>query len=433
MRHPIAFSDLAGRRVGIFGLGIEGRAARERLVALDCDVIVVDDDPSSTGDDEVLGTTDGGISALATCDAVVKAPGISRYRADVIELERDGPPVLGGLGMWLEDADRSRVVCVTGTKGKSTVTTVMGHLAAGLGTDVVVAGNLGVPPFAPGLELAGRFVVLETSSFQATDVAHSPHVVVVTALGEDHVDWHGSVARYHADKLSLTSQPGARTTVVADTPTLRANAGQLGGATQWVGAIARELADVLGLKGLHGASNASVAIAALRAAGITGSDDEAAVLEVARGYEQLPGRFREIARRGNVRFIDDSLATNPLPTIAALEAVGKGRLALLVGGYDRGVDYRELAEAIGNRAAPTLIVTLPDNGPAIGALVASHGDAAVERAATIAEAVELATSWLGMEGTVLLSPAAPSFSQFRDWAHRSEAFAQAVADLLAPQ
>jgi UDP-N-acetylmuramoylalanine--D-glutamate ligase len=433
MRHPISFSDLAGRRVGIFGLGVEGRAARARLLALGCDVVVVDDDPSSTREDTVLGTTDGGIAALGTCDAVVKAPGISRYRSDVVELERSGPPVLGGLGMWLEEADRSRVVCVTGTKGKSTVTTVMGHLATGLGTDVVVAGNLGLPPFAPGLEFAGRFVVLETSSFQATDVAHSPGVVAVTALGEDHLDWHTTVAHYHADKLSLSSQPGARATVVADTPLLRAHEDRLGGTVQWVDARAHELAEALGLKGHHGISNASVALAALQAAGIEGSTDEARVLDAARGYEPLPGRFREIAARGGIRFVDDSLATNPLPTIAALDAVGDGRLAVLVGGYDRGVDYTGLADAIGRRRAPTLVVTLPDNGPAIGALVATSGAATVTDAGTIAEAVGVATSWLGDEGTLLLSPAAPSFSQFRDWAHRSEAFAQAVADVLAAQ
>jgi UDP-N-acetylmuramoylalanine--D-glutamate ligase len=429
MRHAVSFSDLAGRRVAVFGLGVEGRAARERLIALGCDVVVVDDDPAATGDATVLATSQGGAAALAECEYVVKAPGISRYRADVEELESRGVAVLGGVGMWLEEADRSRVICVTGTKGKSTVTTLIGHLASGLGTECVVTGNLGVPPFTSGLELDDKLVVVEVSSFQATDVAHSPGVVVVTALGEDHLDWHGTVARYHADKLSLTSQPGAGISVVADTATLRANGYLLGGEVRWVRPERTELATALGLPGTHGASNVAVAIAALRAAGVEGSDDEARLAAAARGYVGLPGRFHEIARRNGMVFIDDSLATNPLPTIAALESVGEQRLALLLGGRDRGVDYRALVEAIAARTAPTLVVTLPENGPELGALVASSGVEVVD-APDVQAAVGIAVAWSQGQGVVLLSPAAPSFAQFRNWEHRSEAFALAVASAL---
>jgi UDP-N-acetylmuramoyl-L-alanine---L-glutamate ligase len=419
MRHGISFSDLAGQRVGVFGVGVEGRAATTRLLALGCDLVLVDDDRAATGEPGVLATHEGGERALRTCVAVVKSPGISRYREDVAGIERAGVPVLGGVGMWLEEADRSRVICVTGTKGKSTVTTVTGHLARGLGTDAVVAGNLGVPPFDPALELDGRLVVVETSSFQATDVFHSPHVVAVTSLGDDHVDWHGTAERYHADKLSLTRQRGARHTVVADTATLRAHREQLGGEVTMVTAEDRELADALGLPGRHGASNAAVAAAALRAAGVEGSDDHDKLVKAAQGLEPLPGRFREIARHGGVRFVDDSLATNPLPTIAALEAVGDERVALLVGGHDRGVDYDELVAAICTRPGETLLVTLPDNGPSIGQRVAARSSVRVLDAGDVAGAVALAVEWLDGTGIVLLSPAAPSFSQFRSWAERS--------------
>ena len=320
MRHEISFSDLAGRRVGVFGLGVEGRAARERLVAIGCEVVAVDDDAAGTGDASVLGSDDGGLQALSHCDAVVKSPGISRYRDDVMGLHRAGVPVLGGIGMWLEEVDRSRVICVTGTKGKSTVATVIGHLASRLGSPASVTGNLGMPPFAPGLDLDGQLVVVETSSFQATDVAHSPGVVVVTSLGEDHLDWHGSVERYRADKLSLTRQHGARHTIVANTPQLREHREQLGGEVTWMTEVDPALATALGLAGRHGASNAAVAVGALRAAGIEGADDAVRLLAAASGYEPLQGRFREIARHGGIRFIDDSLATNALPTMAAIDA-----------------------------------------------------------------------------------------------------------------
>jgi UDP-N-acetylmuramoylalanine--D-glutamate ligase len=427
MRHDTSFSDLAGGRVGVFGLGVEGRAALARLEALGCDVVIVDDDPGATGDERALGTGAGGLVALAACDAVVKSPGISRYRDDVASLQRRGVPVLGGIGMWLEEADRHRVVCVTGTKGKSTVSTVIGHLATRLGTPTAVTGNLGAPPFAPGVDLEGKLVVVETSSFQATDVAHSPSVVAVTSLGDDHLDWHGSAERYHADKLSLTRQPGARHTIAAATPPLLERREQLGGEVTWVHDGDVELAVALGLAGRHGASNAAVAAASLRAAGVEGSDDHDRLVAAARGYEPLRGRFRLIATSGGIRFIDDSLATNPLPTIAALEAVGDVRLALLVGGHDRGVDYAQLADAIARRPGVTLVLTLPDNGPVIGQLVTDRSPVEVLDVADIPSAVDAAIAWLGGSGVVLLSPAAPSFSQFRNWEERSIAFEAAVA------
>jgi UDP-N-acetylmuramoylalanine--D-glutamate ligase len=430
MRHAISFSDLAGRRVGVFGLGVEGRAARDRLVELGSEVVVVDDDPDATGDASVLATSEGGLAALASCDAVVKAPGIPRSRGEVAELERRDVPVLGGVGMWLEEADLEHVICVTGTKGKSTVTTLLGHLATRLGTPSVATGNLGMPPFTPGLELAGRLVIVETSSFQATDVAHSPGVVAVTALGEDHLDWHGSAARYHADKLSLTSQPGAAVTIVAESPVLRDAEALLGGEVEWVEPMHVALAELLGLPGHHGASNVSIAVAALKAAGVEGSDDDAALRTAAAGFVSLPGRFKEIARRDGVTFIDDSLATNPLPTLAALDAVGTQPLALLLGGHDRGVDYSELVGAIASRATPTLVLTLPENGPRLGAEVARGSSVQVEDAGDIATAVAIAVEWLDGAGVVLLSPAAPSFSQFRNWEERSAAFADAVGAAL---
>lgn len=429
MRHAIAFRDLAGRRVGVFGLGMEGRAAMARLVAIGCDLVLVDDDPAATGLAGAVATADGGAAALRGCDAVIKSPGISHYRPDVAALEHAGVPVLGGVGMWLEEVDRTRVVCVTGTKGKSTVTTVIAHLATQLGTPAVAAGNLGVAPFDPSFEGDGRLVVLETSSFQATDVAHTPHVVAVTSLGDDHVDWHGSVERYHADKLSLTSQPGARHTVVADTASLLEHRGQLGGDVAVAPLGDPALAAALGLAGRHGASNAAVAAAALAAARVDGAHDPDRLVAAAHGYEPLAGRFKEIARHGGVRFIDDSLATNPLPTIAALDAVGDARVALLVGGYDRGVGYEGLAAAIAARRGATLVVTLPDNGPSIGALVARRSSIEVVAADGVADAVAKALEWLDGEGIVLLSPAAPSFSQFRSWAERSAAFLAAVESL----
>ena len=132
---------------------------------------------------------------------------------------------------------------------------------------------------------------------------------------------------------------------------------------------------------------------------------------------------------GSVEFVDDSLSTNVLPAAAALRAFGERPVALLVGGHDRGVDYAPLGQAIAGRAAPTLVVTMPDNGPRIGAAVraASNGAVEVVDAASLEAAVETAFGWAGAGAVVLLSPAAPSFGRFADYRERSAAFAAAAA------
>ena len=429
MRHQLGWADLAGSRVGIFGAGLEGRTALRRLAGLTDDVVVVDDQPAGPiGDHEVIGTDAGGAALLASCDVVIKSPGISAYRPDIAALEHAGVAVVGGIGLTVHEADRSRVVCVTGTKGKSTTSSVLGHLAAAAGLRVEVTGNIGRPPFDPSIPGDLDLLVIETSSFQALDVADAPGIVVVTSLDVDHLDWHGTVERYQADKLSLTSLPGAGVTLVpADDATLAARADQIGGAVAWVPAPGREWADALGMAGRHNVANAELAAAALRAQGIPLGADPAALRSAAAGYAGLPGRFREIGRRGGVRYIDDGLATNVLPTLAALRSLEGRRLAILVGGHDRGIDYAELIDALAGRAAPTLVVGLPESGVRMVAAVAARGtDTESTAAGSIDEAVGLADEWIGEEGVVLLSPAAPSFSQFANWKERSEAFGESV-------
>ena len=109
----------------------------------------------------MLVTDDGGLAALEGCDAVVKTPGLSRYRPELARLSARGVPVAGGLGLWLAEADLRRVLCVTGTKGKSTTSSVTGHLIGGLGYRVMVGGNIGAPPYDPE---AGQAVTMTTGS-----------------------------------------------------------------------------------------------------------------------------------------------------------------------------------------------------------------------------------------------------------------------------
>jgi UDP-N-acetylmuramoyl-L-alanine---L-glutamate ligase len=435
MRPPISWSALADASVGVWGLGVEGRASLRRLQTMGRVPVLVDDDPPGALDGlEVLGTDAGGLERLAQCEVVIKSPGISRYRAEVAQLRGAGVAVAGGLGLFMEEADRARVACVTGTKGKSTTTALVVHLLNGLGYDARAGGNIGTPPWDPAAGPAPGYWIIETSSFQVPDLWSGPAVAAVTSLSPDHLDWHGSVERYYADKLSLCTKPGVQHALAdGSDPELRAQADLLGPEVQWIGPadVARDRfwSDGLGLPGSHNARNASIARAVVLALGVVA--DDGALAEAAEGFDPLPSRCCSLGSVGPVEFVDDSLSTNALPTQAALDAFEGRPVALLVGGQDRGIDYVTLARSVARRTAPTFVVTMPDNGPRIGAAVrAEAGDGAeVVDATDLDAAVEAAYGWVVGRGggVVLLSPAAPSFGRYHDYRDRAAAFALAAA------
>jgi UDP-N-acetylmuramoylalanine--D-glutamate ligase len=420
---------------------MEGLASLRKLPGLGADPVLVDDHPPAGGPGgrPVLATGEGGLAALATCDVVVKSPGISRYRPEVAALEAAGVPVAGGLGLWLAEADLGRVICVTGTKGKSTVTAIAGHLLHRWGYDCLVGGNIGQPPWDPAAAGRRDYWVIETSSYQATDLPCSPPVVAVTSLHPDHLDWHGSVETYYADKLSACSQPGAELTVAnGDSALLAERAGLLGPRVEWVRAADDPGAawiPALGLLGVHNRRNALIARACLGALGVPEAGDEEALADAAAGFAPLASRLRVAGEVGGVTFVDDSLATNVLPTLAALDAFPGRRVALIAGGHDRGIDYQPLAAGLAGREAPTLVLAVPDSGPRIAAAIEAERPAKVEvvACADLDAAVGLGYRWAVPDGVVLLSPAAPSFGRFRDYRDRAAAFARAMRACAGPE
>jgi len=435
MQPMICWSDLRGVHAGVWGLGVEGHANLRKLAVLGTEPVLVDDHPPAEGPDgrPVRATGDGGLAALAGCDVVVKTPGISRYRPEVAELQAHGVPVVGGLGLWLAEADRDRVVCITGTKGKSSVAAIVGHLLRRWGHRCLVGGNIGQPPWDPGHDDGDYdYWVIETSSYQATDLACSPPVVAVTSLHPDHLDWHGDVETYYRDKLSACSQPGADLTIAnGDSGPLRERADLLGPRVEWVRADddpgAGWMAS-LGLLGVHNRRNALIARACLRALGVPQAADEAELAAAAAGFAPLPSRLQVIGEVGGVTFVDDSLSTNVLPTLAAMDSFPGRRVALIAGGYDRGIDYGPLAAGLTARDTPTLVLAVPDSGPRIQAAIEAGRPGKVEVTACgdLASATERGYRWALPDGVVLLSPAAPSFGRFRDYRDRGEAFARAM-------
>lgn len=415
MPSPTSWADLRDRRVGVWGLGVEGQATLRRLDVLGIDSVQVDGDDS--------------LDPLLLCDLVIKSPGISRYDEPCRRLVAAGVEVVGGLGLWLAGADRSKVLCITGSKGKSTTTSIAGGLLTGLGQRHLVGGNLGVPPWDPEVAQDTDWWVIETSSYQVLDLQVGPKTVAVTSLSEDHLPWHdGEAETYFRDKLSLCTLPGVEM-VVADggDPLLRAHSAQLGERIDWVERAAGKWCEGSRLLGQHNLRNAEIARRALVALGVPGAEDEAALAQAFQAFEPLPHRLTPVLERDGVLFVDDSISTNVLSTLAAVESFPGRPVALLLGGLDRDIDYAPLAAGL-SQHPDLLVLSMPTNGPVIAERL--RPQVAVRECASLRAAVEAGHAWARERGgVVLLSPAAASFDLYADYRARGEAFAQIALKL----
>ena len=437
MFRPTGFADLAGKRVGIFGVGVEGRASAARLAGVAGSLVLVDD-ADDRGPD-VLVSDRGGHEVLLECDAVLKSPGIARRRADVVDLESHGVIVTSALNLWLHDVDRGRVVAITGTKGKSTTTALVTFFLRCLGEDAQSLGNIGRPPYDPSIDTSSGWLVLEVSSFQCLDIEVAPALVVVTSLGADHLDWHGSLDQYVDDKLSLTRAAGDHRTLVPDSSTFHDVFVQLGGEVSFVDPASHGLASQLGLLGAHSESNVALALAVTAILVDRDVEEIRAIVEdTASSFVPLKGRLTLVAsetRDGNVvRYVDDGLATAPLPTIAALDVFRHVPVVLLAGGFDRGVDYSSLAQELANRTPQTHVITMGDAGTRLGASVRDRAPTLSQsHVDSMDDAVGQARDLLKDGGVVLLSPAAPSFDRYRNWEERSDDFTRVVRAVTSAQ
>lgn len=414
------FASLRGKKVGVWGAGVEGKATLRRLEVEGVSPLVV---VSEDGSPKTTSLHDGGLATLLACDVVIKSPGISRYCDEARQLREAGVRITIGLDLWMHEVDRERVMCITGTKGKSTTSAIAQALMSGLGHSVLLGGNIGHAPWDPELDAADWYVI-ETSSYQAADLTLGPATVVLTSLGEDHLPWHGDYRTYVSDKLSLATLPGVVNTIApAWDAEIRKHHHLLGDQVTWIEDASPAWIDQLGVLGEHNRRNALLARAALKAAQVPGASDDSAIEQAARNYTPLPSRLTLIGEIAGVKFVDDSLSTNALPTIAAIETFKTERLAVILGGEDRGIDYAPLAEAIAHHPGTLFIAAIPDSGERIARSIEERiKGIVVERAPDLAAAVQTCFDWAKPNGVVLLSPAAPSFGAFKDYADRSRAF-----------
>jgi UDP-N-acetylmuramoylalanine--D-glutamate ligase len=447
----VRISQLEGQRVALWGWGREGRAAygaiRAQLprlpLTLFCSAEEVAD-AAALADPLLAVETAASAERLSGFDVVVKSPGISPYKPEAQAAHAQGTRFVGGTALWFAehagpDGFVADTVCVTGTKGKSTTTSLLAHLLRAGGHVTALAGNIGLPLLELAESPVPAFRAIELSSYQTGDVAESgarPEVAIVLNLFPEHLDWHGSEARYVEDKLRLLT--GARPKIaiinandphLADLSLPESEVRRFGHAEGW---HLREdllyrgdalVMDTLSLPlpGRHNRGNLCAVLTAIEALGL----DAVALAPHAASFKPLPHRLQTLGVRDGLTWVNDSISTTPFASLAALDCFRGRRIALLAGGHDRGVDWHDFAEAM-RHDAPLAIVTMGQNGPRIHELllpIAQEGRFALSAAEDLPAAIAQARAVLGHEGVVLLSPGAPSFGPYRDYVARGRHFA----------
>ena len=444
-------ADLAGQRVALWGWGREGRAAYtalrarlpEQALTLFCSEAEVADAAASHDPLLVIEHAATG-ERLGAFDVVVKSPGISPNKPEALEAASRGTRFIGGTALWFGEradaaGDVANAICITGTKGKSTTSSLLAHLLRASGLRTALAGNIGLPLLELLDEDADAWAI-ELSSYQTRDVAASgarPRIAIVTNLHPEHLDWHGSETRYVEDKLALVTEAHPHIAVLnAADPRLAALV-LPGSEIRWYGdtrgwhlrgdALYRGDAFVMQtesmpLPGWHNRSNLCAVLTALDAFGL----DAAALAPHAATFQPLPNRLQPIGTRDGILYVNDSISTTPMATLAALSLYRDRPVALLVGGHDRGLPWDDFADAM-HAQAPRAIVTMGQNGPRIRALlepVAAQAGFALSSASNLADAMAQARDALRDGGVILLSPGAPSFGVYRDYVARGRHFAE---------
>jgi UDP-N-acetylmuramoylalanine--D-glutamate ligase len=461
MSAPITTSaDLRGRQVLVLGLARSGAAAARMLADAGARVTVYDRRPvaelseaiDSLGDREVrlaLASPESEVRRLlSAADMVVTSPSISAnfpttdawLRDALQEAEGRGTPVIGEVDLFLR-LTRAKVLAVTGTKGKTTTTTLIGAMLSAGDVPHLVGGNIGTPLVEQVGRLGqGDWAVLELSELQLPTITRGADVAVYTNIGSDHLDRHANVQAYRAVKARLAKLSAEGTTILnADDEGCRALGSSLHGDVRWYGLDDRSLAATVEhgqiyLEGhplmaaaqvpLPGRHMLSDVLAAALAARLAGASFEA-IGKAVRDFGGVAHRMELVAERDGVRWVNDSQATIPMATIAALEAYAPSPVILIAGGRGKALDYGALADAIAGHARAAVLIG--ETADELAELLGNRLE--VARAGSLVEAVTSAARMAEPGDVVLLSPAAASFDMFADYAARGEAFRTAVMAL----
>lgn len=446
MRAAPSFT-VQGQRVTVVGAARSGVAAAELLVRRGATVTLsdkrerIDDEDRLRAAGVTLELGGHHEATFTSADLIVVSPGVPGNIPEIEAARREGIPVIGELELasrWL----RGRIIAITGTKGKSTTTTLTGKMLEAGGHRVLVGGNIGHALSAQvEASTADTIHVVETSSFQLESIeTFHPWIAVLLNFSPDHLDRHASVEEYARAKARIfeNQQPEDWAVINADDPA----AGELAagararrlmfsmqpalpeGVVVSSDAIVRRTTEgderlvplsSIRLLGPHLIADVVAASAVAAVAGV----DAAAMTRAVEGFTGLAHALEPVVDVGGVRFVNDSKATNIEAARRAIESFGEG-VVVILGGRFKGGDFRELVAPLASRRAT--VVAIGEARPLIHE--AFDGAVPVHDAEDMSSAVRKAFSSAVAGATVVLAPACASFDMFRDYAERGRVFKQ---------
>ncbi len=451
--------ELKNKRVLVVGLGKSGVSAALYLRRQGARVTVSDTRPSEALAKEIpalleagvmVETGGHGVLTFRRQDLVVLSPGVPLNTPEVQQVQRYGVPLIGELELAAQ-ALQGQVVAITGSNGKTTTTSLLGHIFQQAQRHTLVGGNIGLPVVDLVADSTPEtWTILEVSSFQLETIeTFRPHLALVLNITPDHLDRHGSFNNYAAAKARITENQTAADFLVLnaeDKPTqmvaaktkaqiywfsnvrrVKQGAFTHGDGVYFVGVEGGVPEPVMPLasvhlRGAHNVENVLAAVAAARLAGVSAEVIRAAV----ETFEAVDHRLQFIANVRGVDYFNDSKATNVDATMKALEAF-PGNVRLILGGKDKGSDYTALVPLLRTRAKA--VYTIGAAAQKIEDQLVEHLDYPVTHAETLANAVALAAREAQAGDTVLLAPACASFDQFASYEDRGQQFAAMVRGL----
>jgi UDP-N-acetylmuramoylalanine--D-glutamate ligase len=423
-------TSFAGKRITVMGLGRFGGgiAVARFLVEQGAQVLVTDKDPADALQDSIAQLADLPItyrlgkhltSDFTSADLIVTSPAVAPTNEFLAAATAAGVPITTEICLFASRCQKP-VIAVTGTKGKSTTTALL-SLMLGARHKVWTGGNIGKSLLSDLGEINSAptgLVLLEVSSFMLHylgQLCWSPHIAVITNVTADHLDWHGGQQPYVDAKRQLIAHQSPADHAVLNRHDPISSAFTTRAKITHFPAQPPTAFDLL-LPGPHNQLNAQAAFAAASLTGVTAAEAQAAIAK----FPGLPHRL-ELAHTtaSGIRFVNDSIATNPSAAVAALLSFPEGKVLQIVGGYDKQLDMSGLTAALKHRAKAVL--TIGDMAETLAA-ACQGGTAAVSNCATLDAAIDAALKLAAPGDVILLSTGCASYDQFTNFEHRGQSF-----------
>lgn len=406
--------DLRGKNVVILGYGKEGSATTDVLKARKIPAVITDEKPM-----EGVVNFSSINDVITTADAdtvVIKSPGIPWHRPVVEELRTKGVVFTSSTNLFMaERKGRGKIIGVTGTKGKSTTASLLAHVLK-----ATLVGNIGKPSIAEVDAPDATVFVAEMSSYQLADLEIAPDIAVIINLYEEHMDWHGDVAAYHAAKMRIAELQKEGDVFVYNEKfsQLVELAGRVKSKVIPFGLHDDPVLSSLTLLGEHNKENACAVLTVARHLGV--GDDQ--IAEAFTSFRPLPHRLEVVGEIDGVTFVNDSISTTPQSSMAAIDVFGDRLGAIILGGQDRGYTFGELARRVVDLK---MVAYIMPGGDHIAEAIREAGGASMP-VKTLDEAVAHAKANLKPGRVCLLSPASPSYGQFKNFEERGDMFKAAA-------